>query len=318
MANMKKTVLFALCLIFSLTACDTTPKAKRTYELSPEGLFSASLSEHYALTGNVQGSAQLWQLKPKKLMHNWQHTDEKEGILYSAIADAEQYALTAEKDSLAWWRIADGVLMNVWYLPNIHSVTLSADGQFALIGLAEKAIYYSLIHGKTLYEFPHDGAVTHVDISADSQLALTGSSDATAKLWDLSTGKLKYTWQHRSKLASLLISPDSRYALTNSGLSSIRLWNTQTGKLYKQLPPKLITLSSVTFSANGKYLVTGRVAQRIDLWNIKTRKIIKYWRPKKTRKWSPAAATILALHFAENDRKIYSIASNGYLQLWRK
>ncbi|NOQ17254.1 MAG: hypothetical protein GQ581_09355 [Methyloprofundus sp.] len=129
---------------------------------------------------------------------------------------------------------------------------------------------------------------------------------------------MKYSWEHRSKLASTLISPDDKYALTNEGLGTIRLWKTQTGKLYKQLAPDLITLSTVTFSANSKYLVTGRVAQRIDLWNIKTGKILKYWRPKKTRKWSPSAATILALHFAENDRKIYSIASNGYLQLWRK
>jgi WD40 repeat protein len=315
---MNKALPLALLISLSLAACDNTPKAKRTYELSPEGLFSASLSEHYALTGNVQGNAQLWQLKPKQLIHNWQHTDEKEGILYSAISDDEQYTLTAEKDSLAWWRISDGVLMNVWYLPNIHSVTLSADGQFALVGLAEKAIYYSLVHGKTLYELPHESAVTHVDISASSQLALTGSTDDTAKLWDLTTGELKYSWEHRSKLASILISPDDSYALTNEGLGTIRLWKTKTGKLYKQLGPNFITLSTATFSANSKYLVTGRVAQRIDLWNIKTGKIIKYWRPKKTRKWSPSAATILALHFAENDRKIYSIASNGYLQLWRK
>ena len=311
-------LVISLILAFLLTACDNTPKAKRTYKLAPEGLFSASLSEHFALLGNVRGNAELWQLKPKQLLHIWQHTDEQEGILFSAISADEQYALTAEKDSLAWWRISDGILMNVWYLPNIKSVTLSADGQFALIGLEDKAIYYSLTEGKTHYALAHDSAVTHVDISASSQLALTGSADATAKLWDLTTGTSSYTWAHKSKLSNVALSPDEQYALTNEGLGTIRLWKTQTGKLFKQLDPKLITLSAVTFSANSKYLVAGRVSQRIDLWNIKSGKILKYWRPKKARKWSPSAATILALSFTENDTKIYSIASNGYLQLWRK
>lgn len=315
--HIRRLFISVICA-FLLTACDYTSEAQRTYKLAPEGLFSASLSEHFALLGNVRGNAELWQLKPKQLLHIWQHTDEKEGILFSAISDDERYALTAEKDSLAWWRIADGILMNVWYLPNIKSVTLSADGQFALIGLDDKAIYYSLTQGKTRYAFKHDSAVTHVDISASKQFALTGSTDQTAKLWDLKTGELNYTWTHQSKLSSIALSPNDQYALTNEGLGTIRLWNTRTGKLFKQPGPKLITLSAVTFSANSKYLVSGRVSQRIDLWNIKSGEILQYWRPKKARKWSPSAATILALHFTENDRKIYSIASNGYLQLWRK
>ncbi len=312
---------FSLLLIFSillLSACDLTPNPKRTYPLSPEGFYSASLSSHYALTGNVRGNAELWQLKPKNLLYTWQHTDEKNGILYTAISDDEQYALTAEKESLAWWRLSDGVLMNVWYLPNIHSITLSADGQFALIGLEDKAIYYSLRQGRTKFSFQHASSVTQTDISVSNQLALTGSSDETAKLWNLKTGELKFTWPHRSKLSIVKISPNDKYALTNEGLGSIRLWKTQTGKLYRQLGSNLITLSSAAFTKNSRYLIAGQVSQRIDLWNIKTGKLIKYWRPKKESIWMPTAATILALGFSEDDRQFYSIASNGYLQLWRK
>jgi len=316
---MSKSFLAPLLFSLLLAACDNSPKAERTYALAPGGLFSASLSKNLALIGTTaRGNAELWQLKPKQLLHTWQHTDEKNGILYTAISDNEQYALTAEKESLAWWRIADGVLMNVWYLPNINAITLSADGQFALIGLADKAIYYSLQHGTTRYEFKHESSVTKVDISASNQLAITGSSDETAKLWDLNDGQEKFSWPHQSKLSIVALSPDDQYALTNEGLGSIRLWKTQTGKLYKQLGPKFITLSSATFSDNSKYIIAGRVSQRIDLWDIRSGEIINYWRPKKDSFWTPSAATILALTFSENQRKIYSIASNGYLQLWRK
>lgn len=316
---MNKHFLAPLLLSLLLIGCDTTPKAERTHELAPQGVFSASLSKNLALIGTTaRGNAELWQLKPKQLLHVWQHTDEKNGILYTAISDDEKYTLTAEKESLAWWRIADGVLMNVWYLPNINAITLSADGQFALIGLEDKAIYYSLQHGQTRYAFKHESSVTKVDISASNQLAITGSSDETAKLWDLNTGEEKFSWPHQSKLSTVAISPDDKYALTNEGLGTIRLWKTQTGKLYKKLGPKLITLSSAAFSDNSKYLIAGRVSQRIDLWDIRSGEIINYWRPKKDSFWTPSAATILALTFTANDRKIYSIASNGYLQLWRK
>ncbi|MCF7969935.1 MAG: WD40 repeat domain-containing protein [Methylococcaceae bacterium] len=316
---MNKSFLVPLLLSFLLVACDNTPKAERTYELAQQGLFSASLSKNFALIGTTaRGNAELWQLKPKQLLHTWQHTDEKNGILYTAISDNEQYALTAEKESLAWWRISDGVLMNVWYLPNISAITLSADGQFALIGLEDKAIYYSLQHGTTRYAFKHESSVTKVDISASNQLAITGSSDETAKLWDLNNGQEKFSWPHQSKLSVVAISPDDKYALTNEGLGTVRLWKTQTGKLYKQLGSQLITLSAATFSDNSKYLMGGRVSQRIDLWDIKRGEIINYWRPKKDSFWTPSAATILALTFSENERKIYSIASNGYLQLWKK
>jgi len=316
---MNKFFLAPLLCALLLSACDNTPKASRTYKLVPEGVFSASLSKNLALTSSTtKGNASLWQLKPKQLLHTWQHTDEKNGILFTAISDNEQYALTAEKESLAWWRIADGALMNVWYLPNINAITLSANGQFALIGLADKAIYYSLQHGQTRYAFKHKSSVVKVDISVSNQLAITGSSDKTAKLWDLNTGEEKFSWSHQSKLSTVAISPDDKYALTNEGLGTIRLWKTQIGKLYKQLGPKLITLSSAAFSDNSKYLIAGRVSQRIDLWNIKSGEIINYWRPKKDSFWKPTAATILALTFSANNRKIYSIASNGYLQLWRK
>jgi len=314
---MKLSLLTPFLCALLLNACENTPDAKRTYQLSSDGFISASLSENFALLGNVRGYAELWQLKPKQLIHTWQHTDEKNGVLYSAISDNEKYAITAEKESLAWWRLSDGALMNVWYLPGIHSVSLSVDGKFALIGLPDKAIYYSLMHGKTRFAFPHDKAITQVDISQSNRLAITGSMDYTAKLWNLKDGKLLYTWQHQSNLSNVAISPDDKYALSNEGLGTARLWRVQSGKLYKQLGNDLVTLTSSSFSTDSLLLTTGHVASRIDLWDIKKGKRLEYWRPKKLDDWKPSAASILAVKFTNNDKEIISVASNGYLQLWK-
>ena len=286
--------------------------------MAPEGLFSADLTGHYALVGTTAGPAELWRLKPKSLLHSWEHTETQNGIIQTAISADERFAVTAERDSLAWWRTSDGALLNVWSLPNINIVRLSHDGRYALIGLNDKAVYFALAYGKTLYAFPHESAVQAADLSLNGRYALTGSEDNSAKLWDLTTGKLKYDWRHQNKLATVALSGDGQYALTNAALSQTHLWEISTGKLYKDIGPKLLTLSAARFSTNGKYLATGRTSQRIDLWETKTGQLIKYWRPQKAGKWRPSAATILALAFAQNDKEIISIAANGFLQQWRR
>lgn len=315
----KLKLLLFIAVTTSLIACDQTPKPEKTISLAVNGVFSADLSENYALLGTLEGYGELWELKGKpSLIHKWKHTDENNGIIASDISVTEEFAITAEKNSIAWWRISDGTLLSVWSLPDIYSISISADGQFALIGLVDKAIYLNLQYGKTLYAFAHQDTVSTTDLSNSGHYALTGSDDQTAKLWDLTTGELKHSWQHRNKLSVVTLSHDDKYALTNAALSQTQLWKISSGKLHKEIGPKLITLSSAEFSANHKYLLIGHTTQRIDLWKVKTGKLVKFWRPKKEENWRPTAATILALEFTANDKKFYSIATNGFLQRWRK
>ncbi len=309
---------FTLLIISSLLACDSGDKAEKTFSFKKEGLYSASLSENYALIAPLAGFAELWQLKPTKLMHKWQHTDDSNGVIATAISQDEQYAVTAERNSIAWWRINDGTLLSVWALPDIYSVDLSSDGQYALVGLENKAIYLSLAQGTSRYAFPHDDMVTHVALSPGGHYAATGSKDKLTKLWDLSNGELLQQWPHRNELSTLAFSHNDRYLLTNAALARTRIWKLPSGKLFKQLPPERVTLMSAAFSENDKYLLTGWVASRIDLWSVKKGQHKKIWHTRKNENWRPAAASVLALHFVKKDKKFYSISSNGFLQRWRR
>lgn len=307
-----------IVLLGSSLSCDQTPRPQKTISLAANGIFSAALSENYALLGTVEGFGELWKIKGKpSLLHKWKHTDENNGIIATDISLSEEFAITAERDSIAWWRISDGALLAVWSLPGISNISISPDGQFALIGLSDKAIYLALQYGKTLYVFAHENRVVATDISNSTHYALTGSADQTAKLWDLSTGKLKYSWQHHNRLSIVALSHDDKYALTNAALSQTRLWKLSNGKLHKKIGPKLITLSAAEFSGNNKILLLAHTTQRIDLWKVKTGKLSKFWRAKKEDNWRPTAATILSLKFTANNKKFYSIATNGSIQKWR-
>ncbi len=310
-------IILCLPLIF-LNACDLSEKPEKTFNLNTDGLFAASLSEHYALIATLNGAAELWQLKPSLLLHKWQHTDENNGIIAVAIAANEEYAITAERNSIAWWRIKDGTLLAVWSLPDIFSISLAKDGQHALVGLEDKAIYLKLSSGKTQYAFAHEDKVIATTLSDSGLYAASGSKDQTAKLWNLSSGEIKHIFQHDNEITTLKISHNDKYLLTNAALSKTRLWKIASGKVHKQLGPDRITLESAAFSSNDKYLLTGLVASRIELWTVKTGKQKKFWRAKKTNSWRPTASPVLAVNFVKKDKKFYSISGNGLLQRWRK
>ncbi len=314
--HVSRLIFFLLCGVL-IGACDLTDKPEKTATLAEIGVFSANLSEHYALIGHLSGHAELWQLKPQALLHKWQHTDDSPGVIALDISANEEYAVTAEKNSIAWWRISDGTLLSVWSLPDIFSVSISPDGQYALVGLADKAIYLSLPQGKTRYSFSHDDIVLTTDLSDSGLYALTGSDDHTAKLWDLSSGELKFNWKHNNKLSTVAISHSDEFVLTSAALSQPILWKIANGKIHKKIGPERVTLSTAAFSKNDKYLLVGHISQRIDLWKTSTGKLIKFWRAKKTDRWRPTAATILTLDFVNNDKKFNSVATNGFLQRWK-
>lgn len=311
-------LLLGFSVLLSTAGCNKTSKAKKTWNLATEGVFSATFSKRHVLMGSTTGKAVLWELGNKNVLHTWQHgKDANGGIVAVDIAGNDEYAITAERDSLAWWRIKDGKLMGSWGFPFIKSVSLSKDGRFALIGMSDQALYFALQYGKTIYSFDHQGPVGATALSADGNFALTGSDDTTAKLWDLANGKLRHTWKHRTKIASVALSTRSRFAATSEALGETRIWSPKKGKLIRSIGPKVMTISSAAFSPNEKYLATGRTSQRIDLWLIKSGKAMKSWYPKKAANWRPSASTILALGFTGKGKALLSAASNGYAQMWR-
>jgi WD40 repeat protein len=316
--------LFRILLITGLillSACDRADEADKTWRLAPEGLFSAAISAdgQYALLGSTSGKALLWNLKQrKKPLHAWQHKDDETGgIIAVALSPDHKYALTAERDSLAWWDTASGKTLGFWPIPEIYSLSISKDGKRALIGLRDQSFYFSLDKGTYIYTLPHTGMIYANDLSADGQYAITGSDENEVKLWSLASGKLKHAWKLSSKPYAVALSPNGKIALTNAASGATTLWKTRTGKMIHLLKPDRVTLTQATFSPNSKLLSTSRASQRIDLWKIKKGINIKHWQPKKAYSMRPSAASILALEFTHKGRRVMSVTSGGIVQRWK-
>ena len=323
MMKFKRSISISLFLFVGilLSACNSGSTSEKIWTPETDGVLSAAVSNtgHYVLLGTDSGKANLWDLKKKKsLLHSWQHQEENEtsGIIAVDLSYDDKFALTAEENSLVWWRVSDGKVLGYWKIEGIKSIAISKDGQFGIIGFRDYAQYFSLKTSKTKFRFEHPDFVKAVAVSDDGRYALTGSDNAEAKLWSLKNGKLLHTWKYKTKLITVALSPDGKYAMTNAVLGETRVWKTKDGKLKHKFLPKRVTNSSAAFNSSGQKLVTGRVTQRIDLWSSKSGKQLKSWLPKKSDNWRPSSANIVEIGFTNKDKKIISVTSNGIIQRW--
>jgi len=72
----------------------------------------------------------------------------------------------------------------------------------------------------------HSHYVQDVSISSDGQYCLSGSWDATMRLWNLNTGKTTSRFVgHNKDVLSVAFSPDNRQIISGSRDRTIRLWN---------------------------------------------------------------------------------------------
>lgn len=117
----------------------------------------------------------------------------------------------------------------------------------------------------------HTGLVFGVAFSPDSRLALTGSEDGTARLWDTRSGEeLRALIGHEGSITSVAWSPDGRLVLTASADTTARLWDAQTGTEVRRFSGGTAQVSSVVFSADGRYALGASEDGSARLWEVET------------------------------------------------
>lgn len=88
---------------------------------------------------------------------------------------------------------------------------------------------------KTTRQFSHKDSVSVVAITRDSENGISGSSDGTVAVWDMTTGRLRtvlpaHSDEYPRGVLSLAPTPDSR-SLVSSGYGTIKIWDLNTGQL---------------------------------------------------------------------------------------
>ncbi len=138
-----------------------------------------------------------------------------------------------------------------------------------------------------------------VAFSPDGKRIVTGSLDATAKVWDAQSGKELLTLKgHSSSVMSVAFSPDGTRIVTGSTDGTAKVWDAQSGK-------ELLTLSmgssvnSVAFSPDGRRIVTGNAeagsSDAAKVWDAQSGKELLTLR---------AASNVDSVAFSPDGRRI--------------
>eukprot|EP00884_Botryococcus_braunii_P010581 jgi/Botrbrau1/19524/Bobra.0035s0023.1 len=140
-------------------------------------------------------------------------------------------------------------------------------------------IVWTLTREEGAYGFPkralrgHSHFVQDVVISSDGQFALSGSWDATLRLWELNTGTTSRRFLgHTKDVLSVAFSVDNRQIVSGSRDKTIKLWNTLGECKYTISDPDGHTewVSCVRFSpvTANPMIVSAGWDKLVKVWNL--------------------------------------------------
>jgi len=113
-------------------------------------------------------------------------------------------------------------------------------------------------------------SVNYSETGDGEQTFVSGSCDATAKLWDIRTNEVVMTFAgHDSDVNSVDFFPDGKAIVTASDDSSCRLFDIRAcGQLNKYMDPTIVCgTTSVKFSHSGAYIFAGYDDKSVCVWD---------------------------------------------------
>jgi pSer/pThr/pTyr-binding forkhead associated (FHA) protein/DNA-binding beta-propeller fold protein YncE len=121
----------------------------------------------------------------------------------------------------------------------------------------------------------HAQPIYALAIDPGGDVAITGSRDNTAAIWDVASGKrLTVLRPHHGDVLSVAITPDGKHIVTGSEDKRARLWTRSDGKQVAILAEHTSDVTTVAVTPDNQRVITGSADRTILIWDIATRKRI--------------------------------------------
>jgi WD40 repeat protein/serine/threonine protein kinase len=240
-----------------------------------------------ALVGYSDGKLSLWKLK--NCQYEKTITINNGCILCAVLAeDPTMVALlvgSESRDHISVWNPEDSKCFCTFQEGlegrKLRSIAFSTDGKNAITAFDETAQYWELSHrtGKMRVKAilkGHKDSISALSLSHHDMIAITGSWDNTAKIWDLNNGEWTVNLEGHSKgINSVALSDDDKLVLTGSLDQTARLWDAESGKCIHVLKGHSLSVDAVAISRGGKIGLTASKDRTIRLWDLQTGQCIR-------------------------------------------
>jgi len=175
------------------------------------------------------------------------------------------------------------------------------------VSLSPRSTLNNIVLDKTLSG--HSDTVWSVAVKPNSQNILSGSSDRTIKLWNVSTGQVLQTFsRHSGTVWSVAVSPDGQRFASGSSDNTADVWDLTTGKILFTLAGHSGTVWSTAFSPDSATLATGSNDQTIRLWSMST--------GKEFRQLLGHSGAVRAIAFSPDAQYLISGSSDKTIKIW--
>jgi len=156
----------------------------------------------------------------------------------------------------------------------------------------------------------HTSWVLSTAFDPSGTLFISGSSDYTAKIWQVDTAECLQTLQgHTSRIWSVGFSPNGQQVVTASDDRTVKLWSVSTGDCLRTLEGHTHDVITVDFSPEDQCLASGGADQLVKLWNSATGNCVQTWEGH--------SGWVLTLAFSPDGRTIATGSSDQTIRLWQ-
>jgi len=153
----------------------------------------------------------------------------------------------------------------------VWTATFSVDGSYVLTVGGDESRLWDPATSQELLSFSPHGTVCSAEFSPDGSRVLTGSWDASAKIWDARSGKSirKLSGGHREFVNRAAYSPDGKWVLTASDDGKAMLWDAETGKpTGTEFAGHTARVRDAAFSPDGTRVVTASSDKTARIWDV--------------------------------------------------
>ena len=170
-----------------------------------------------------------------------------------------------------------------------YAIAFTPDNQIMVTGGNDRIITLrNLKTGKIIRTLTgHSGSIYSLCLSSDGQTIISGSRDATIKIWHIHSiktynsnstnrfigdGLIDTLTGHSDSINSVAISLNGQLIVSGSEDSTVKLWNLNTGECLATLEGHEAGVRAVAISPDGQLLVSGSADNTIKLWQLPSMK----------------------------------------------